>query len=412
MRLDIVCLGGALGLYANQLMKQIQSYGYESYIVGGAVRDIVMGSNYIHDIDIATNMPMDEIKSKFKAYEYGGGEKHGTLIVKWQGGVTFELTQFRTEGTYTDGRRPDSVEFTSSFEEDVKRRDFTINAMGVDVDGVVIDYHGGCEDIADKLLRTVGDASERFSEDALRMVRAVRIASKLGFKIDATVLDAITQNKDLLTNVSKERMRDELQKLSEVGPQAFANGIDLFYSTGILGYMIEGHRNNDVSVSTSRIAQLKSGYFELYLAILFDVYVLPTVMLCQQLKLTNDQIIAIDFAINSLVTLKKMMGISRVSAYKLVAHKHFNLVKDLYLAYYDDFDIVKDIEFINKFKKAYEMQKKITELMLKSELYQPGPEFGKTLNSMLNAVFHYFETNNELPTEESISYWLVYERNL
>ena len=394
-----------------QLMKEIQAFGYEAYIVGGAVRDIVMGSTQIHDVDIATNMPMEEIKKNFKAYEYGGGERHGTLLVNRNGEI-FELTQFRTEGTYTDGRRPDNVDFVKSFEEDSKRRDFTINAMGVDVDGVVIDYHGGCEDISNKLLRTVGDASERFNEDALRMVRAVRIAAKLGFKIDSTVIDAIKKYKQLLSSVSKERIRDELQKLADVGPRAFAYGIELVAFTDLLDYIIEGPRCCDVSQSVERISKLQSGYFELYLAILFDVYIPSTVKLCEQLKLTNDQIMSIDFAINTMVKLNQLMEMSRVEAYKIVSHKYFNLTKDLYLAYHNDSDILIDIEFISKFKVAYAMQKTISALMLKCELFPPGPEFGKTLSSILNIVFHYFETNEELPTEEIICMWLAYERKL
>lgn len=387
------------------LMKEIKALGYEAYIVGGAVRDIVMGSTHIHDVDIATNMPMPEIKKHFRAYEYGGGERHGTLLVN-RGGDIFELTQFRTESTYSDGRRPDTVSFVHSFEEDTKRRDFTINAMGVDADGIVIDFHGGVNDISLRVLRCVGEPVERFNEDALRMVRAVRIASKLGFKIDDSVIQAIKSCSYLLNNISNERIRDELQKMAEIGPQAFAKGIDLFEELGVLGYMIKGHRNSLVVDATSRIANLSNGYFELYLAILFDVYVPSIISLGMQLKLTNDQIMSIDFAYNSINKIDKLMELPRVDAYKLVSNKYFSIAIDLYLAYHDNESIRNDVDFINRFKKAYQMQKVISELMLKSGEYVPGPDFGKTLKTILSIVFHYYETNNSLPTEDSILNWL------
>ena len=388
------------------LMKEIQSLGYEAYIVGGAVRDIVMGSSHIHDVDIATNMPMDEIKKQFKAYEYGGGERHGTLLVNRNGEI-FELTQFRTEGTYTDGRRPDSVGFVQSFEEDTKRRDFTINATGVNADGVVIDYHGGCEDISKRLLRTVGEASERFTEDALRMVRAIRFASKFQFQIADETLSAITQLKHLVASVSKERVRDELVKLAEVGPVAFATGLEWFDKTGLLDYMIEVKRNDMTQSQYQLIKQMDVGYFELYLSILCGgAYSSTDVeLLCGQLKLTTEQTTGIVFAVASHQKLASVLELPRVDAYKLVSHRHFELLKDLYMAYTNDGSVLSDIEYLREFKVAYAMQKTISRLMLECGV-KPGVAFGQMLARVLDTTFHYFETNREVPSEETIILWL------
>lgn len=158
------------------LCKDIEKFGHEAYIVGGC-----RGEPGVHDVDIATNMPIDELYSKFKCTS-NNGEAHGTILVIYDG-IAFEVTQFRTDGEYSDGRHPDSVAFTKSFEEDTARRDFTINAMGIDADGNLIDCHGGEQDLENGILRTVGDAKQRFGEDALRIIRASRFAARFGIWI-------------------------------------------------------------------------------------------------------------------------------------------------------------------------------------------------------------------------------------
>ena len=158
------------------VLKKITKSKYKAYIVGGAVRDIVLG-NKPKDVDIATNMPIDELAKLWKLADIGKSKDFGIVIIK-EGGQMFEVAQFREDGKYIDGRRPESVKVTGSFEKDVARRDFTINAMGIDIKGNIIDYFDGRKDIKDKILRTVGDPMKRFSEDKLRIMRAARFSAE------------------------------------------------------------------------------------------------------------------------------------------------------------------------------------------------------------------------------------------
>lgn len=220
-----------------ELMRRINSCTrkdgshYEAYIVGGSVRDIVKWSRYqigspnIHDIDLATNMPIPELQAAFPC-ESNNGEAHGTILVFCEG-EGFEVTQFRTEEGYSDGRHPDKVERTDSFEEDTKRRDFTINAMGIDADGNVIDFHNGIGDLDAGILRTVGNPDERFGEDGLRIIRAMRFAARFGMKIDPETMESIRKNVSMLNKISIDRIYAEFMKSAEYGARAFASVVDM-----------------------------------------------------------------------------------------------------------------------------------------------------------------------------------------
>lgn len=201
------------------LAKRIETLGYEAYLVGGCVRDMVRrqldqtDTANIHDIDIATNMPIDKLKEHFRTAS-NNGEKHGTILV-FMNDMPYEVTHFRTDGNYSDGRHPDDVAMTESFEADTERRDFTINALGMKWDGTVIDYHGGVEDITNKVIRAVGDADARFKEDALRIVRGIRFSVNFDYHIELDTKGAMTTNSHLVSNVSNERIRDEILKLKD-----------------------------------------------------------------------------------------------------------------------------------------------------------------------------------------------------
>ena len=190
----------------------IEDAGYQGYIVGGCVRDALMGKEP-HDYDITTSALPDEVKDVFAGYKViETGIKHGTVTVLMEG-YPLEITTFRVEGEYLDGRRPSSVSFTRNLREDVARRDFTMNAMAMDVRGEVFDYFGGKEDLKVGVIRAVGEANARFEEDALRIMRALRFASVTGFEIEAATADALFECKQLLTRISAERIREELVKL-------------------------------------------------------------------------------------------------------------------------------------------------------------------------------------------------------
>ncbi len=192
------------------VLNKIVEAGFEAYFVGGSVRDRVLGLT-VNDVDIATSAMPNEIKEIFKR-TIDIGIEHGTVMVL-ENGESYEITTFRTESTYKDFRHPDSVTFVRSLTEDLMRRDFTMNAIAMDIKGNLIDPFGGLLDIDKRIIRAVGKPEERFQEDALRMMRAVRFAAQLDFEIEGNTLLSIRQNAQLLTNIAIERIQVEFEKL-------------------------------------------------------------------------------------------------------------------------------------------------------------------------------------------------------
>ncbi len=193
----------------------LRQAGFESYLVGGCVRDLIIGIQP-KDWDITTNATPEQIQAVFPDSFYEND--YGTVGVKTDSEdsrlAIVEVTPYRTESAYSDKRRPDKVEFGTSLPEDLARRDFTINAIALDDSkGHIIDPYGGQKDIKDKIVRAVGTASERFNEDALRMLRAVRLIAELGFGIDDATAKAISENSKHLSHVSRERIRDEFVRI-------------------------------------------------------------------------------------------------------------------------------------------------------------------------------------------------------
>ncbi len=198
---------------ANELIHTLQNHGNSAYVVGGCVRDSIIGRQ-IHDWDICTSATPDEMLEIFKDKKViETGLKHGTITVVVKG-ESYELTTFRIDGKYSDNRRPDSVIFTSSLIEDLKRRDFTINAMAYNDDEGLIDPFGGLEDIEYKKIQCVGSAKDRFGEDALRILRAIRFASQLEFVITPETSYEINKQYKNLKNISIERINSEFCKIA------------------------------------------------------------------------------------------------------------------------------------------------------------------------------------------------------
>ncbi len=191
------------------LLRAFEEKGCHAYLVGGCVRDLLRGLTP-SDYDITTDALPEEVMASFRAVPTG--LQHGTVTVLWEGD-TFEVTTFRTEGTYADHRRPDSVCFTRSLEEDLSRRDFTVNAMALDSDQTLHDPFGGQEDLQRGVLRAVGEAKKRFAEDALRILRALRFAATTGFTIEETTARALREGKEDLHYIAAERILTELTKL-------------------------------------------------------------------------------------------------------------------------------------------------------------------------------------------------------
>ena len=195
---------------AMNILKIFNEHGFEAYFVGGCVRDYLLGEVF-SDIDITTNALPSEVKKIFHK-TIDTGIQHGTVTILINS-VGYEVTTFRTEGDYKNHRAPEKVEFVSNLREDLDRRDFTINAMALDYNGKLFDYHNGEIDLSSKIIRTVNNPNERFYEDALRMLRAFRFSSKLGFDIENKTLEAIKKNAQLISYVSIERIVNEFRKL-------------------------------------------------------------------------------------------------------------------------------------------------------------------------------------------------------
>jgi tRNA nucleotidyltransferase (CCA-adding enzyme) len=192
------------------VVRTLADRGHEAYLVGGCVRDRLLGRP-LHDIDIATSARPEEVAAAFER-TIPTGERHGTVTVLHRN-YAFEVTTFRTESGYADARRPDRVAFVRDLRLDLARRDFTINAMAVGLDGAVVDPFGGREDLVRGIVRCVGPAEERFGEDALRMVRAIRFASVLGFGLALSVWRGIRRQAPRLGLVAMERIGSEWEKL-------------------------------------------------------------------------------------------------------------------------------------------------------------------------------------------------------
>ena len=210
---------------AMPVLRTLEDAGFEAYFVGGSVRDVLL-HRHVHDVDITTSAYPEEVKELFDK-SIDTGIKHGTVTVLYDG-ESYEITTFRTESGYQDFRRPDHVTFVQNLDKDLKRRDFTINALAMDMHGDIVDLFNGIEDLKNHIIRAVGNPEKRFHEDALRMMRAVRFMSQLEFKLEEKTEQAIKDNHELLKKISVERIREEFVKMG-LGPfsrQAFQIFLD------------------------------------------------------------------------------------------------------------------------------------------------------------------------------------------
>jgi len=254
-----------LSVPVKKVIQILEKAGFEVYIVGGAVRDLLSGKK-VTDWDFTTSAKPKQIVKLFKDAFYdntfgtvGVAEKH----LGGKGDGVLEITTFRTESSYSDRRRPDKVKWGKTLEEDLTRRDFTINAMALKISSLqgqtlkvkIIDPFKGQKDLEKRLVRAVGDPDKRFKEDALRMMRAIRIAAQLGFTIEAKTLKAISKDSKLLKEIASERVRDELLKI--IASNYRKDGIKLLFTSGLLEFIMPelietreveqaGHHTKDV----------------------------------------------------------------------------------------------------------------------------------------------------------------------
>lgn len=230
--------------HISAVVSQLEKAGFEAFLVGGCVRDILLGKEP-KDWDVATKAKPEEVVGVFPDAKYENGFGTVMLPVKYLLGKedekdlgVVEVTTYRIESKYSDKRHPDEVKFAETLEEDLSRRDFTVNALALKVSEnfEIVDLFSGQEDLKSKIIRAVGEAEERFDEDALRMMRAVRFAVQLGFEIEENTFSAIKKNAKNLRHISQERIRDELEKI--ILSPAPAKGIEMLHEAGLLQYII------------------------------------------------------------------------------------------------------------------------------------------------------------------------------
>ena len=212
------------------VMKKFTDSGAEIFVVGGAVRDLLLDRE-VKDWDFTTNLTPEEMKKLFPKNSFCENA-YGTFSIVQNDGDIFEVTTYRTEREYSDSRHPDKVEWGKSLHEDVERRDFTINSLAMDINGEITDLFDGQEDLRNRIIRTVGNPDERFGEDALRMMRAIRIAAQIGFIVEEKTFESIQKNASLIQKIAGERVRDELFKILTTNKPA--DGIKLLRNSGLL----------------------------------------------------------------------------------------------------------------------------------------------------------------------------------
>jgi tRNA nucleotidyltransferase (CCA-adding enzyme) len=229
------------------IIEELENHGYPAFLVGGYVRDQILHSEEnpqkTEDFDIATSATPKEIKEIFREDKiFAYGEKHGTLTLR-RSGVNYEITTFREEEGYSDGRRPDKVTFIRDLTTDLARRDFTVNAFALEKDGTIIDYFGGLDDIENKVIRAVGDPVKRLQEDSLRIFRAIRFAVRLGFNIDEDTKNAIKENRHLILEhqLSGERIFFELNRIIKNLPR----GVMLLHELDLLPILFANYTGDE-----------------------------------------------------------------------------------------------------------------------------------------------------------------------
>lgn len=328
--------------YPKTIIDTLQKNGYEAYIVGGCVRDAILGKSP-SDYDITTNADPQAVKKLFKR-TIDTGIKHGTVTVLFYEDnkpYTYEVTTFRIDGEYDDARHPKNVVFVDDLREDLLRRDFTINAMAYNDKKGLVDEFGGLVDLDKKVVRAVGNPIERFTEDALRLLRAIRFAAKLGFSIDEETENAIPKLASNLSYVSKERIQVELTKIIT---SAYPELVNKIFELGLAKYISARLEN----IKAGRIEKELSTYLA-YACFLYNVDADLASKILKDLRLDNNNILKTAYLIES----KKCYNLIYEN-YKNKKYEQANIyIKELvnFLGYSLTYDFIKLLD-INDNNKA------------------------------------------------------------
>ncbi|MGD9678622.1 MAG: CCA tRNA nucleotidyltransferase [Vulcanibacillus sp.] len=297
-------------IIGKRILRELSKHGYQGYFVGGVVRDIIIGRE-ISDIDIATDAPPDKVMEIFTK-TVPIGLKHGTVLVLLDGNK-FEVTTFRLDGKYLDFRHPSDVKFVSGLEEDLSRRDFTINAFAMDADDQIIDLFEGRKAIAQKLIKTVGNPEERFLEDPLRMLRAIRFASQLDFTIDVSTWEGLKQSASNLQYISNERIKIELDKIMQ-SDYAYL-GIELLYKSNLISW-IKGLNVTNITkldyVTNFKLIKKTSKAIERWFLFLFPLNEKERQVVMNTLKFPNRERKTINMVFKSYAILNNEINIVNI----------------------------------------------------------------------------------------------------
>jgi len=425
---------------ARYIIEQLNNHGYEAYIVGGCVRDAVLGREP-SDWDITTSALPEEVKALFRR-TIDTGIQHGTVTVML-GDCGYEVTTYRVDGEYKDHRRPETVAFTRSLEEDLKRRDFTINAMAYnDADGL-IDLFGGKEDLESHIIRCVGRAEDRFDEDALRILRAVRFSAQLGFEIEEETCEAIKKQAKFLANISAERIQVELTKLLL---SDHTDRLEMAYNLGItkiilpeFDVMMETEQNNpyhmyDVGHHTLKVIENTPPTVILRYAALLHDSAKPkckttssdgidhfyehnvegeklAVDVLRRLKLDNNTIFSVkklvywhDYGIGGQIGIKAMRR--AMSSMGIENFDNFIAIRNADMKGQSDYKLEEKIANIEHMKALHKIIVEENQCLTLKDLkiggkelialgYKPGPAIGETLGILLDAVIDKPELNDK-----------------
>ena len=407
---------------AHQVVRRLRAAGHQAWLVGGCVRDLLLG-RHPKDFDVATDARPDRVTELFHRSEQVGAH-FGVVLVR-ENTAQVEVATFRSDHSYEDGRHPEEVRFETDPREDALRRDFTINALLLDPEtSEVLDYTGGRDDLARSVVRAIGDAATRFGEDHLRMLRAVRFAARLGFRIEPSTMDAIRRMHGAILRVSAERIRDELVRILVEGGARY--GFELLDASGLLGDILpevaamkgvaqppEYHPEGDVWVHTLLLLEkLRDPTPTLALgALLHDVGKPPTFRVAERIRFDGHVEEGVKLA-RAILSRLRFSGEQTAQVEALVAnHMRFKDVGNMRQStlkrflrlprFHEHLELHRlDVMSSNRRLDSYDFVKEKLELMPAEELkpeplitgqdliaagYAPGPRFGGMLAAVEDA---------------------------
>lgn len=382
------------------IIKTLMERGHEAYIVGGCVRDSIL-KRKINDWDMTTSAEPEKVVELFDKVILTG-IKHGTVTVVLNNNH-YEITTFRNDGEYDDNRHPIKVEYVKTLREDLARRDFTINAMAYNEECGLQDYFGGISDLNNKIIRTVGNPVLRFNEDALRMLRAVRFSAQLGFEIDNSTFKAIKEVSHNIGTISKERIRDELNKIILSDAVKF----ETLRSSNLSDYIIPELNN----ISYTRLLQVDSVRKTIHLRLailLMDLGENSAISILKRFKYDNNTIKNVsllikykNYDLNDIINIKKLLNIIGENlVYDLIDIKKSEIIfhaddkKDCKLSLLNKSR--EKISDIIKNNECYSLkQMKIDGRDLIELGYVKGKKIGEVLNYLLDIVIQDPELNNK-----------------